>query len=528
MTQNLVKSFKIICIIYAGALLLSWTIQYYFPTSDKPNLYQDKQIVTVDGDQISHSYYSIGSSNNKKVIIILPDLFGGPEFLLPLARSLQDSIHVIIPEYPTSTTNGRSISFSVENRSKYLKALSDSLNFQNPHLLGHGYGGLIAINLASSTSSNQFKSLTLLSSYGPQELQFLGNHLINRSLYSMLYPVVSVFKYVVPHMGWFYEQPVNFNFAKTLTALDQRPVRSQLAQIEMPVHILQPMKDRYVSLAIAEEIYRIVPQSSLFVVQGDHLTTKDHPELMEPHIIDFVSRVDKNLASTKERAESNRIEESNKPFDAENFETIGGSTLIIIMLLLAFISLFSEDLACVAGGLLVASGIIDFWFAVIGACIGVLGADVILYALGRWIGNPILQWIPFRWFIKQEDIIKAEQMYRMRGVEIIFATRFLPGTRLPVYVVSGMIGVKFSFFLFYFILAMIIWAPLLVWVSALIGQPMISYLTSYQEHALWLIPIIFCVVYVIIKAITLVSTPTGRRKVVVRFGRFREKYFNKK
>lgn len=525
MTRDIIKSFKIIAVLYAGALLLSWSIQYFFSTSDQPNFYEEEQVILVDGKRISHPYYSIDKSNTEKTIILVPDLFGGPEFLLPLARSLQDSINVVIPVYPKSTIDGQSIPFSVENRAAYLSVLTDSLDLDRAHLLGHGYGGLIAINIASDSSSNRFESLTLLSSYGPQELQFLGNHVINRSLYSMLYPVVTVFKYLVPHMGWYDEQPVDFNFVKTLTAIDQRPVREQLNRIDIPVHIVQPIQDRYVSLAIAMEMYRLIPQSSLFVVQGDHNTTKENPTVMAPHIIDFTSQAESGLAKTRANAEESRVENSRKPFDSENFETVGGWTLIIIMLLLASISLFSEDLACVAGGLLVASGIIDFWPAVIGACIGVLGADVILYWLGRWIGNPILQWIPFRWYIKQEDIIKAEKMYRMRGVEIIFATRFLPGTRLPVYLVSGMISVKFSFFLFYFVLAMIIWAPLLVWVSALIGQPMISYLTSYQEHAIWLIPIILGMIYIVIKGLILISTPTGRRKVVVKFGRFREKYF---
>lgn len=527
MIHNLRKFIKIGFTIYVGALLLSWCVQYFFPTLDKSNLYQDEATIVVNNREINHSYYSLGSSNPEKTIILIPDLFGGPEFLLPLARSLQDSMNVIIPEYPASTKRGESISFSVKNRAKFLTVLADSLGLEKPHLAGHGYGGLVAINLASESTDSSYKSLTLISSYGPQELQFLGNHLINKSLYSMLYPVVTVFKYLVPHMGWYYEQPVDFNFANTLTTLDQRPVREQLTNIEIPVHILQPVKDRYVSLAIAKEIYRIVPHSSLFVVEGNHITTKEKPGLMALHIIDFIKRAESGLASTRTNAESNRVEIALEPFDAENFETVGGWTLIIIMLLLALISLFSEDLACVAGGLLVASGIIDFWFAVIGACIGVLGADVILYWLGRWIGNPILKWIPFRWFIKEEDIIKAEKMYRMRGVEIIFATRFLPGTRLPVYLVSGMISVKFNFFLFYFTLAMIIWAPLLVWISALIGQPMISYVASYQEHAIWIIPLILGVIFLIVKGITLVSTPTGRRKVIVKTERLKERYFHK-
>ncbi|WP_234572143.1 VTT domain-containing protein [Rhodohalobacter sp. 614A] len=527
MTHNLLKTIKIFCIIYAGALLLSWIIQIYFPTSDKPNRYQEAQVIVDNGKRIDHQFLYLANSESDQSIILLPDLFGGQEFLLPLARMLDDSLNVIIPEYPQVTTNNVSVSHSVQSRARFIDSLVDSLNLENVHLLGHGYGGLIAIDLVSDSTQTQYQSLVLLSSYGPQELQFLGNHIINRSLYSTLYPVVTVFKYLVPHMGWYYEQPVDFNFANTLIALDQRPVRDQLQRIEIPVHILQPIKDRYVSLSIAEEIHRLVPHSSLFLADGDHLTTRKTPGVWNQQIIDFVNIVHDGMAIGRDEAIISRLEASQEPFDADKFATIGGWTLIIILFLLALISLISEDLACIAGGLLVASGIIDFWFAVLGACIGVLGADVILYFLGKWIGNPILQWIPFRWFIKEEDIVRAEQMYRMRGVEIIFATRFLPGTRLPVYLVSGMIRVKFSFFLLYFVISMMIWAPLLVGISALIGQPMISYMATYQEYALWLIPIILGTIYLAIKGIIMVSTPNGRRKIVVKYHRFREKYLGK-
>lgn len=502
-------------------------IQIFFPTVDKPNLYQESKMI-VDGDKrINHKFLHLSNIHSEPSIILIPDLFGGQEFLLPLARILDDSMNVIIPEYPQSSVHHQSVSSSVQSRARFLNTLVDSLDLQNVHLLGHGYGGLVAIDLASDSLQNNYQSLILLSSYGPQELQFLGNYLINRSLYSMLYPVVAFFKYLVPHMGWYNEQPVDFTFTNTLIALDQRPVRNQLKQIQIPVHILQAMEDRYVSLSIAEEVHRLIPHSSMFVADGDHLTTKQNPDIWSRQIFDFVDIVENNQANTRDDAITSRVEASNEPFDADNFATIGGWTLFIIMLLIILIALFSEDLACVAGGLLVASGIIDFWFAVLGACIGVLVPDVIIYFLGKWIGYPILQWIPFRWYIKEEDIVRAEQMYRMRGVEIIFATRFLPGTRLPVYLVSGMIRVKLTFFLFYFVLSMIIWAPLLVGISSLIGQPMISYLTSYQEYALWLIPIILGTIYLVAKGIILISTPTGRRKIVVKVGRFRERYFEK-
>ncbi len=97
MTKDIVKTLKIICTVYIGALLLSWCIQYFFPTADKANLYQNEQIIEVDSREVNYSYYSIGSAYFEKTIILIPDLFGGPEFLVPLGRSLHVCLNVIIP-----------------------------------------------------------------------------------------------------------------------------------------------------------------------------------------------------------------------------------------------------------------------------------------------------------------------------------------------------------------------------------------------------------------------------------------------
>jgi len=206
-------------------------------------------------------------------------------------------------------------------------------------------------------------------------------------------------------------------------------------------------------------------------------------------------------------------------------DSIGGWTLFIIILLLAVSTIISEDLACIAGGLIVASGVIDFWFAVLGCFSGILIADVSIYLMGRWIGSPVLRWVPFRWFIKREDVERAKRLFRMRGAEIIFITRFLPGTRLPTYLVAGMLKTKFPYFLGYFLLAITIWTPMLVGLSALIGQPMLHYLQVYQDYAMWILPVIILVIYLIIKFIMPLTTVSGRRRFLVKWERFKERYF---
>jgi pimeloyl-ACP methyl ester carboxylesterase len=52
--------------------------------------------------------------------------------------------------------------------------------------------------------------------------------------------------------------------------MDQREVREQVKNIEQPVLILHPLHDHYVSLAVAEENHRILPQSYLATNEGPH------------------------------------------------------------------------------------------------------------------------------------------------------------------------------------------------------------------------------------------------------------------
>ncbi|MDR9410951.1 MAG: hypothetical protein RI573_19065, partial [Balneolaceae bacterium] len=135
MKNKLKKFIKLVFTIYVGALLLSWGIQYFFPTVDKSNLYIEEQEILANGKQVIHPFYSLDQPKSERTIILIPDLFGGPEFLLPLAHSLRDSFRVIVPEYPKSALDGEDVSFTVKKRSDYIDILTDSLNLDGAHLL---------------------------------------------------------------------------------------------------------------------------------------------------------------------------------------------------------------------------------------------------------------------------------------------------------------------------------------------------------------------------------------------------------
>jgi len=149
-----------------------------------------------------------------------------------------------------------------------------------------------------------------------------------------------------------------------------------------------------------------------------------------------------------------------------NFAAGGGPWALLT---LATATLLSEDLACIAAGLLVAAGSLGFAPAT-GACFaGIFGGDLLLVALGRTVGRRSLRAAPLRWWVSEEAVGRAERWFARRGPSLILASRFMPGTRLPTYVAAGVVRTPLTRFIGWFALACAIWTPLLVGAAVVFG-----------------------------------------------------------
>lgn len=136
---------------------------------------------------------------------------------------------------------------------------------------------------------------------------------------------------------------------------------------------------------------------------------------------------------------------------------------------LALATLVSEDLACIAAGLLVAQKALPFAPAA-GACFaGIFGGDLLLVALGRTLGRRSLELAPLRWWVSAEAVRRAERWFEKRGPRLIFASRFLPGTRLATYLAAGVLRAPLLRSAGWFALACALWTPLLVGSAVLFG-----------------------------------------------------------
>lgn len=512
---------KILLGLYIFLMCLSWFIQYRYPLSELPNRYENQSNIVVNNKEITIKYLQTGEGTLENSLILLPDSYHGAEYLLPFAHSDTTYSNKIILTYPENDADGNLISHSVKSRSEIIKTFIDSLNIQSPDILGHAYGGLVAIDLMANHTSEQapFGRLILLSSLGVQELQFLGNQTFNNSLYSLLYPVLFAYKYLIPHMGYYFHQPMDVSYVRTLLQTNQQVVREHLSKITNPVLIIHPNDDNYITPGISEENHRLLPQSFLIIPEGNHRTIFLNPGRFTSHISWF-----KEAGITRDESEPERVKLSKEKFDAEEIDTINGSALLIIAFLIYLLALISEDLGCISAGLLVASGVIDFQFALLACFLSIMIADIGTYFLGRWLGRPVIEKVPIKWIIDKSDISKAEDAFAMRGVEIIFISRFIPGARFPTYLASGILKINMRFFITYFTLSLLIWVPVMVWLSSVIGQPMIQFIDTYQDYALVIVGLIILIIYLLTKVLIPLFTVRGRRRLVIKIKQMKEKW----
>jgi membrane protein DedA with SNARE-associated domain len=137
---------------------------------------------------------------------------------------------------------------------------------------------------------------------------------------------------------------------------------------------------------------------------------------------------------------------------------------------LALATLISEDLACIAAGLLIAQGAFDPLPATIACFVGIFTGDLLLVLVGRMLGARALKTAPLRWWISPASLRRAEIWFARRGPSLVFASRFMPGMRLPTYIAVGVLRAPLARFVTWFALACAVWVPLLVGAAALFGR----------------------------------------------------------
>ena len=510
---------------YLVALAASTGVRWRNPLVAEPDA--DEKVVTVaapaGGTPVRIAYRDLGPAAPDGLPVIL--IHGSPGDngeVARIARALATTRRAIAPDLPGFGGSTRTIpDYSVRAHAEYVGRLLDSLHIARAHLVGFSMGGGVVINLADQIP-RRVASLTLLSAIGGQEYELFGEYHLNHVIHGIQLAGLWGLVNLVPHFGAWDGGDLTIEYARNFYDTDQRPLRGMLTRWQGPALVIQGDKDPLVDPAVARESYRLVPQSEMLMFgdeQANHFMAFQRPDTLAARMAGFFSRAEHGAAVLRATATPDRIEAAARPFNPASVPPIIGIALGLMLLLLAAATFVSEDLACIAAGLLVGRGTIDFLPAAIACAIGIVLGDLWLYGMGRWLGRPALTRVPLRWFLSTDAIDRTSAWFDQRGLAIVLLTRFIPGTRLPTYFTAGVLRTGALRFLGAFLLAAALWTPLLVGASALFGQEILNRFATFQRMAIPGVLAVAVVVAVIFKVLVPLSSWKGRRLLLSRWRR---------
>ena len=182
-------------------------------------------------------------------------------------------------------------------------------------------------------------------------------------------------------------------------------------------------------------------------------------------------------------------------------------------------TLISEDLTIVAAGLAVGEGRLGLVAALTSCFVGIFLGDVGLWALGRYGGRRVLAWKP----IAKMPLTRLHALGHWLDAHpaVIFGSRFLPGTRMPLYISAGLVGTRPWRFIFWMFLAVATWVPLVVIATSRFGPAVAEPLEALLGSG-WLAKIATVILLVIaLRTVGAVVTARGRARLGVRLARWR-------
>jgi membrane protein DedA with SNARE-associated domain len=144
-----------------------------------------------------------------------------------------------------------------------------------------------------------------------------------------------------------------------------------------------------------------------------------------------------------------------------------------------------EEVPILTSAVLSQSGHLRPWWA-LGACMfGVMAGDSLMYYLGRRWGGHLLEHRLSRKLLTAERQQQIEVYFARYGARIIFAGRFLPGLRAPLFLSAGTLRVPFWVFFLMDGAAALLSIPLSFWLAYFFTDKLQEFLNLRDKVHYW-------------------------------------------
>lgn len=141
-----------------------------------------------------------------------------------------------------------------------------------------------------------------------------------------------------------------------------------------------------------------------------------------------------------------------------------------ILLLCGFGLPMPEDIVLFAAGLMAYYGAADVKIMIAVCFAGVMVGDSCVFTIGNYYGTRVRRMPLVRRMLPPKRMKMVRKKLHSQGNKVIFAARFMPGLRTPIFFSAGTLHLPFRVFFFYDSLAALISVPSIVYAVYFFGE----------------------------------------------------------
>jgi membrane protein DedA with SNARE-associated domain len=182
----------------------------------------------------------------------------------------------------------------------------------------------------------------------------------------------------------------------------------------------------------------------------------------------------------------------------------------------------SEDLTCISTGLLIQRGQIGVTAGILACTTGIFVGDLGLWAVGRVFGHATLSWPWAARRIRGQRLDDVRAWLYRHAAGAIVGSRFLPGTRFALYVMSGILRLPILVFAVWALVGAVLWTPTIVLLTATLGDAFVVARITPVVGAGWLAWFgVAVVVLAALRGARALASPRARVRIKARLARWR-------
>ena len=522
-----------ILVAYLLALLASHLVQWnrsarHHPTAGNPGkssatipAMNDAGPVPGQTSQLAYIEWNPANPSDRPPVILLHGSPGdasnfaymGP----PLASAGYRTLAVDLPGFGQSSQSVPSYSVLADARA--ILALMDALGIERAHIVGWSLSGGVVLHMAD-LQPQRIASMTMLAAIGVQEEEGSGSYVFEHIKYGVGYPLMVVLPELIPHFGLLGDHAMRRAFIRSFWDTDQRPLRQIMARLTVPTLILHGRDDFLVPDRAAEEHHRLIRTSRLVMFDASHFMPFLQPEATADELVAFMARHDEPgvepLTDTLDLAPRAAM-----PALRQMMDRIGSNVRQVpwwgLILLIALIATFMEDLAIVLAGVLVAAVQLDFAVAMMGLLLGGVLEAKGLWAIGRIWGTDAAGIPVLGRFVPVVSVTDWQRRLDAIPVRTGLGDRFLRGRCEESFHAAGILGVVPIRFILASAFSLIAKSTIGLIVVGIISGFVLAPLTQWLG-IVGLIAGVFVVLW-LLRSVLLVLTWTGRQRLKACAGR---------